>query len=66
MAKGTLLLGGHTHVPKFLELDNGCFYFNPGSISLPKENNPKTYAIYENRTLTLKELTGKTVSQYSL
>ena len=63
MAEGTVLLGGHTHVPKFIKLDNGCYYFNPGSISLPKENNPKTYAVYENRALTLKTLSGEIVSE---
>ena len=59
MAKGTIMLGGHTHVPKIVEIANECFYVNPGSISLPKENNPKTYAIYENRKITLKTLDGE-------
>ncbi len=63
MADGTVLLGGHTHVPKFIKLDGSSYYFNPGSISLPKENNPKTYAVYENRTLILKELSGKVISK---
>ena len=58
MAKGTVLLGGHTHVPVFSEIGD-CFYVNPGSISLPKENNPKTYAVYENRKITIKCLDGK-------
>lgn len=60
MARGTILLGGHTHIPKIEDMANGCIYVNPGSVSLPKENNPKTYAIYENRRLTVKELSGKT------
>ena len=57
MASGTVLLGGHTHIPKITEIGE-CYYVNPGSISLPKENNPKTYAIYENRKITVKRLDG--------
>lgn len=60
MASGTVLLGGHTHIPKISDMPNGCVYVNPGSVSLPKEDNPKTYAVYENRKLTIKELSGKT------
>ena len=57
MASGTVLLGGHTPIPKITEIGE-CYYVNPGSISLPKENNPKTYAIYENRKITVKRLDG--------
>ena len=63
MAEGTILLGGHTHVLKIEPLDNGCYYVNPGSISLPKENNPKTYAVYENRKITIKTLDGSVVKE---
>lgn len=58
---GTVLLHGHTHVLKCEELSDGCVYINPGSVSLPKENNPKTYATYEDRTFTVKTLDGQTV-----
>ena len=58
MASGTLLLGGHTHVPVIKEIENGCWYINPGSISLPKENAPKTYCIYEDRKFTIKDFDG--------
>ena len=65
MASGTIMLGGHTHVQGFKDLENGCVYMNPGSISLPKENNPKTYAIYENRKLTIKCLDGSVLTERS-
>ena len=61
MAKETVLLGGHTHIPGFSDLENGCSYVNPGSVSIPKENNPKTYAVYENRKITIKKLTDGSV-----
>lgn len=63
MAKDTVMLGGHTHVTKITSLDNGCCYVNPGSISIPKENNPKTYAVYEDRRITVKTLEGKVFNE---
>ena len=59
MARATVMLAGHTHVPKIRELDGGCFYVNPGSVSLPKEGNPKTYAVYEDGLLSIKTLEGE-------
>ena len=61
LKRGDILLHGHTHVLKCEEFGNGNFYINPGSISLPKENNPKTYIVYENRTFTCYDLEGNVV-----
>ena len=61
MAKGDILLHGHTHVLKCEEFGNGNVYMNPGSVALPKENNPRTYMVYENRTFTVKSIDGTTV-----
>ncbi len=61
MNKGDILLHGHTHVLKIEEFGNGNWYINPGSAALPKECNPRTYAIYENRRFTIKDFDGNTV-----
>lgn len=61
LKKGDILLHGHTHVLKIEEFGNGNWYINPGSAALPKENNPRTYAIYENRRFTIKDFDGNTV-----
>lgn len=61
LREGEILLHGHTHVLKIEEFGKRNFYINPGSAALPKENNPRTYAIYENRTFVIKDFTGKTV-----
>ena len=61
LRNGEILLHGHTHVLKIEEFGNNNFYINPGSAALPKENNPRTYAIYENRTFTIKDFDGNTV-----
>ena len=58
LTEGSILLHGHTHVFKCEEVSNGLFYINPGSIALPKENNPRTYMVYEKRKFTLKDISG--------
>lgn len=63
MREGEILLHGHTHVLKIEELDGGRYYINPGSAALPKENNPRTYAVYENRCFTIKDFDGGIVMQ---
>lgn len=47
-----LLLYGHTHVYEISKKDD-TILCNPGSITLPRGGNPPTYAIYENRNLTI-------------
>ena len=49
--KGDLVLSGHTHVP-VLKSENGIFYGNPGSVSIPKEGSVRGYLIYENGVLS--------------
>lgn len=42
----TILLHGHTHIPT-CKKEEGIIILNPGSISMPKENHPKTFALLE-------------------
>jgi len=60
---GEILLHGHTHVLKCEKFGNNNYYINPGSITLPKENNPKTYMIYEGRIFTIKDIHGNIILQ---
>lgn len=55
LCKGDILLCGHTHVPKCTEYEN-YVYMNTGSVSIPKENSPHSYMIYENGTFLWKNL----------
>lgn len=59
LKKGEILLHGHTHILKCEEFGDENFYINPGSVSLPKENNPKSYIIYSDRCFTAYSLDGK-------
>ena len=65
-AKGDILLHGHTHVPACE--DCGDFmYLNPGSVSIPKENSPHSYMIYEDGVFSWKNLeTGETYRTFSI
>ena len=45
---GSAFLYGHTHLYEARKNENGILLLNPGSVSLPKGGNPKSYAVYEN------------------
>ena len=60
LAKGSILLQGHTHVPRFEERD-GILFINPGSVALPKEGSAHSYMLLDGKTLCLKVLTGETL-----
>ena len=62
---GDLLIHGHTHVLKAVKEKN-IHYLNPGSVSIPKENNPCSYMVYENGCFTIKTLDGETILTYSI
>ena len=59
LAKGDILLHGHTHVPVVQEFGDGNFYINPGSLSIPKESSPKSYILYEDRKFSFMSLDGE-------
>ncbi len=56
MRRGEVLLHGHTHVPAAVPFGDGNVYINPGSVSLPKENSPRSYIIYENGVFSFRVL----------
>ena len=59
LAKGDILLHGHTHVPVALEFGDENYYINPGSLSIPKESSPKSYILYENGRFSFRTLEGE-------
>ena len=61
----TIVLSGHTHVPK-LEEANGVAYMNPGSVSIPKENSHHGYMVFENKKLIWKDFDGNVKNEYSV
>ena len=62
---GDILIHGHTHVLK-AEKRDGYILLNPGSVSIPKEGNPPTYAIYEDGIFSIRDFDGNTVKSLKL
>ena len=65
-SKGDILLHGHTHVPACE--DCGDFmYLNPGSVSIPKENSPHSYMVFESGVFSWKNIeTGEVYRTFAL
>lgn len=63
--KGDILLHGHTHVPKCVE-EESYLYFNPGSVSIPKEDSWHGYMTLEEDRFLWKDLEGNTKMEYRL
>ena len=55
MMPGDSLLYGHTHIPR-AELCGDKWMLNPGSVSIPKDGNPPSYAVLENGVFTVKNM----------
>ena len=67
LASGTVLLHGHTHIPKAVKFGDGNVYINPGSVSIPKDNSPKSYILFENGEFSFRNLcTGEEYMNYKL
>ena len=64
---GELLIHGHTHVLCIEEFGEGNIYLNPGSTTYPKENNPRSYMVYENGVFEIKHLdSGEVIKKIDL
>lgn len=57
--RGDILMFGHTHVP-VLKRDDGVIYFNPGSVSFPKNGSPASYGVFEGSRLEVRKLSDNT------
>ena len=55
LKKGDILVNGHFHVPAFEEREQYT-YVNCGSVSIPKENSPHSYLIFEDNVFTWKDV----------
>jgi uncharacterized protein len=51
-------LFGHIHIQMLYKNKAGIAVCNPGSVSLPKNNSPAGFAVYEKRLITLYALDG--------
>lgn len=58
LQKGSVLLQGHTHVPRCEAYDD-YVCMNPGSVSIPKEDSEHGYMTFENGIFAWKNLEGE-------
>ena len=66
LQKGDILLYGHTHIPAWETFGVDNRYFNPGSVSIPKEGSEHGYMIIEATNVTWKNLDGEVYHVESL
>lgn len=64
LSEGDIFIQGHTHIP-VVEKRDGLLLLNPGSIALPKENNPNSYAIWENGHFRIFDFNGQVIKQWN-
>ncbi len=66
-AKGSILLHGHTHVPK-CEVYEDFIYMNPGSVSIPKEDSAHSYMIIDGKNVVWRNVCdgNETGMEYTL
>ena len=55
-----IFLSGHTHIP-VLSKEKNKYYVNPGSITLPRGESNKSYAIYKDGIISLIDLDNNKV-----
>ncbi len=55
LKKGDVLVNGHFHVPALEERENYT-YVNCGSVSIPKEDSPRSYLVLQETTLVWKNV----------
>ena len=72
LSDGDALLFGHIHLPvaekKEFPDGSGKSYFllNPGSVSLPKDGNPASYALFSDRTYRIFDFEGNVLKQITM
>ena len=51
----SVLIYGHLHIPFIKKIETNL-YINPGSISLPKEDNPPSYLFYDEEQFIIYDI----------
>ena len=65
LSDGDAFIYGHTHIP-MAEKRGEIYVINPGSVSMPKENNPNTFGVLEGNLFTIKDLDGNLFKEIQL
>ena len=65
MLPGEAFVFGHIHLP-VAEKCGENYILNPGSVSLPKDGNPNSYALLDGDTFTILDLEGHVLKEITL
>ncbi len=65
LSRNDVLIHGHTHIP-VAKKHNEIYVLNPGSVTLPKENHPNSYAILQDDLFQIKDLQGDVIKEIEL
>ena len=65
LKEGDILIHGHTHVLKAEKREHYTL-LNQGSVSIPKEGNPPSYAVLEDGHFTIKGFDGTILKELQL
>ena len=65
LSNGDIFLQGHSHVPAW-EYEKGRFYFNPGSVSMPRRGSTNSYMTITDDAFFWKNLDGKVYNEFRL
>ncbi len=61
LQEGDIFVQGHSHMAWMYE-ENGKYFLNPGSVSLPRDHTGGTYIIYDNGQFFLYDLDGNLIN----
>ncbi len=61
---GTIMLTGHIHFPVGTERDH-VTWWNPGTLSLPKQGFARSYAVYEGGVFTVYDMQDKVILSHT-
>ncbi|MBR6400260.1 MAG: phosphodiesterase [Firmicutes bacterium] len=62
---GDVLIHGHTH-EKVIQKAHNYTYINPGSASLPKDDDIHSYMVYEDGEFIIKDFGGNSIKSFKI
>lgn len=62
---GSVFFYGHTHIWK-AEKQKGIVICNPGSVAIPKNGNPPTFAFYEQGKIFIRDLENQILTEITV
>jgi putative phosphoesterase len=61
MARGDVLIAGHTHIPARIKFGDNNLYLNPGSTSIPKGGFDRSFMLYDDGEFKILDFSGNEI-----